>query len=66
MVLAIEDGPTLTHASEDRGSRRGGKAWRGRFCGPAAPYRKRLAETFQISNIGAPLPAMGGEQQLRT
>jgi predicted GTPase len=68
-VLAIEDGPTLTHGEMKIGAavvaaRRFGAA---ELVDPRPYAVGRLAETFEIyPNIGALLPAMGyGEQQLR-
>ena len=68
-VLAIEDGPTLTHGGMKIGAavvaaRRFGAA---ELVDPRPYAVGRLAETFQIyPDIGVLLPAMGyGEQQLR-
>jgi predicted GTPase len=68
-VLAVEDGPTLTHGEMKIGAavvaaRRFGAA---ELVDPRPYVVGKLAETFQIyPHIGALLPAMGyGEQQLR-
>jgi predicted GTPase len=68
-VLAIEDGPTLTHGEMKIGaavvaSQKFGAAG---FVDPRPYTVGRLAETFRIyPNIGVLLPAMGyGEQQLK-
>jgi predicted GTPase len=68
-VLAVEDGPTLTHG----GMKIGAAVVAGRRLGAAEfvdprPYAVgRLAETFEIyPDIGVLLPAMGyGEEQVR-
>ena len=68
-VLAVEDGPTLTHGGMKIGAavvaaRRFGAA---ELVDPRPYAVGKLAETFQIyPDIGVLLPAMGyGEQQLR-
>ena len=68
-VLAIEDGPTLTHGGMKIGaavvaSQKFGAAG---FVDPRPYTVGRLSETFQIyPNIGVLLPAMGyGDQQLK-
>jgi len=68
-VLAVEDGPTLTHGGMKIGAavvaaRRFGAA---ELVDPRPYAVGKLAETFQIyPEIGMLLPAMGyGEQQLR-
>lgn len=68
-VLAVEDGPTLTHGGMKIGaavvaSQKFGAAG---FVDPRPYTVGKLSETFQIyPNIGVLLPAMGyGEQQLK-
>jgi predicted GTPase len=69
MVLAIEDGPTLTHGGMKIGAavvasqKFGAKG----FVDPRPFLAGKLKETFKIyPNIGTLLPAMGyGEEQLR-
>jgi predicted GTPase len=68
-VLAVEDGPTLTHGEMEIGAavvaaRKFGAAG---FADPRPYLVGRLKETFQIyPRIGKVLPAMGyGERQLR-
>jgi len=68
-VLAIEDGPTLTHGEMKIGAgvvaaRRYGAA---EIVDPREYAVGRLAETFKIyPNVGSILPAMGyGEEQMR-
>jgi predicted GTPase len=68
-VLAVEDGPTLTHGEMQIGAavvaaRKFGAAG---FVDPRPYLAGRLKETFQIyPQIGTVLPAMGyGERQLK-
>ena len=68
-VLAIEDGPTLTHGEMTIGAAvvAATKYGATEFVDPRPFLVGKLKETFEIyPNIGAILPAMGyGEQQLR-
>jgi len=68
-VLAIEDGPTLTHGEMKIGAAvvAAQKFGAAGFVDPRPYAVGRLAETFKIyPNIGVLLPAMGyGEQQLK-
>lgn len=68
-VLAIEDGPTLTHGEMKIGAAvmAGQKFGAAGFVDPRPFAVGRLAETFEIyPEIGVLLPAMGyGEQQLK-
>jgi predicted GTPase len=68
-VLAIEDGPTLTHGEMKIGAAvvAAQKFGAAGFVDPRPYTVGRLAETFKIyPNIGVLLPAMGyGEQQLK-
>jgi predicted GTPase len=68
-VLAIEDGPTLTHGEMKIGAAvvAAQKFGAAGFVDPRPYTVGRLSETFRIyPNIGVLLPAMGyGEQQLK-
>ncbi len=68
-VLAIEDGPTLTHGEMKIGAAvvAAQKFGAASFVDPRPYVVGRMAETFKIyPNIGVLLPAMGyGEQQLK-
>jgi predicted GTPase len=68
-VLAIEDGPTLTHGEMKIGAAvvAAQKFGAAEFVDPRPYAVGRMAETFKIyPNIGVLLPAMGyGEQQLK-
>lgn len=69
-VLAVEDGPTLTHGGNENWSRYCccTEIWVLPVCSDPRPYTTgKLSETFiNYPNIGTLLPAMGyGEQQLK-